>query len=138
MCMRKRYAVNWPEHRLTLQIDGQNLTEIINQQHVNKKYLPDVTLPDNVVAMPKVEDAAKDATLLIFVLPHQFILNICKALKGNLAPNAQAISMIKGVEVSNKNISIYADVIQEALGIPCAALSGANIANEGTCSVCLT
>lgn len=39
--------------------------------------------------------------------------------------------MIKGVEVSQGNISIYADVIQEALGISCAALSGANIANEG-------
>lgn len=38
--------------------------------------------------------------------------------------------MIKGVEVADKNISIFPDVIEKALGIPCAALSGANIANE--------
>lgn len=55
----------------TAQIDGQNLTEIINKEHQNQKYLPDVSLPDNVVATPNVEEAAKNATLLIFVLPHQ-------------------------------------------------------------------
>ncbi|KAI3623986.1 glycerol-3-phosphate dehydrogenase (NAD(+)) [Malassezia furfur] len=111
-------------------IDGQNLTEIINKEHQNQKYLPDVSLPDNVVATPNVEEAAKNATLLIFVLPHQFILNICKALKGHLSPDAQAISMIKGVDVHEGKIGIIADVIQNALDIPCAALSGANIANE--------
>lgn len=61
----------------------------------------------------------------------QYIINVCKALKGHLAPNAQAISMIKGVEVKQDSIDIYADVIERQLGIPCAALSGANIANEG-------
>lgn len=39
--------------------------------------------------------------------------------------------MIKGVEVKNGNIRIFADVIEEILGCKCAALSGANIANEG-------
>ena len=38
--------------------------------------------------------------------------------------------MIKGVDVHEGKIGIIADVIQNALDIPCAALSGANIANE--------
>lgn len=54
-----------------MQVDGQNLTEIINKEHTNQKYLPNVALPENVVATPSVEEAAKDATLLVFVLPHQ-------------------------------------------------------------------
>ena len=60
----------------------------------------------------------------------QFIVNVCKSLKGSIGPNAQAISMIKGVEVTRDQIRIYPDVIQGTLGIPCYALSGANIANE--------
>ncbi|WFD20880.1 glycerol-3-phosphate dehydrogenase (NAD(+)) [Malassezia caprae] len=111
-------------------INGKKLTDIINKDHVNTKYLPHARLPDNVVAVPKAEDAARGATLLVFVLPHQFILNVCKSLKNSISPQAHAISMIKGVEVADHNISIYADVIEKALGIPCAALSGANIANE--------
>lgn len=111
-------------------VDGRKLTSIINEDHVNTKYLPHAKLPENVVATPSPEEAARDATLLVFVLPHQFILNVCKSLKHALAPDAHAISMIKGVEVADKNISIFPDVIEKALGIPCAALSGANIANE--------
>lgn len=65
MCTKKRYA------KCLTQIDGKKLTEIINHDHVNSKYLPNIKLPDNVVAMPKVEDVAKNATLLVFVLPHQ-------------------------------------------------------------------
>ncbi|KOS14288.1 glycerol-3-phosphate dehydrogenase (nad+) [Malassezia pachydermatis] len=111
-------------------VDGRKLTDIINTEHVNTKYLPHARLPENVVAVPSAEEAACDATLLVFVLPHQFILNVCKSLRNAIAPDAHAISMIKGVEVAEHEISIYADVIQDALGIPCAALSGANIANE--------
>ena len=33
-------------------IEGRKLTEIINQDHENVKYLPGVKLPENVVAVP--------------------------------------------------------------------------------------
>nr|XP_054749764.1 glycerol-3-phosphate dehydrogenase [NAD(+)], cytoplasmic-like [Lytechinus pictus] len=64
-------------------VNGKKLTEIINTTHVNEKYLPGHTLPDNVVAIPEVAEAAKGARLLIFVLPHQFVpkylsLNPCE------------------------------------------------------------
>ena len=77
------------------EVDGGKLTEIINSKHENVKYLPGVKLPDNVVANPDVVSSVKDATLLVFVLPHQFIGRLASALKGNLAPGARAISLIK-------------------------------------------
>jgi len=58
------------------QFNGKKLTEIINEDHVNKKYLPHARLPENVVAMPRAEDAARGATLLVFVLPHQVSLSM--------------------------------------------------------------
>lgn len=53
------------------QIDGRNLTEIINEKHENVKYLPGIELPDNIVAVADAVEAASGADLLIFVLPHQ-------------------------------------------------------------------
>lgn len=53
------------------EVEGRKLTEIINTDHVNVKYLPDVKLPENVVAVPDLAEAVKDATILVFVLPHQ-------------------------------------------------------------------
>ena len=61
----------------------------------------------------------------------QFIPNVCNSLRGKVSPTARAVSMIKGVEVKDGQIRIFADVIEELLGCKCSALSGANIANEG-------
>ena len=47
------------------------MTEVINSTHINKKYLPGIELPDNVVAVPDLVEAVKDATALVFVMPHQ-------------------------------------------------------------------
>ncbi|KDN50866.1 NAD-dependent glycerol-3-phosphate dehydrogenase [Tilletiaria anomala UBC 951] len=111
-------------------IDGRNLTEIINEEHENVKYLPGIKLPENVVANASASETAKGADLLVFVLPHQFIQGVCTELKGKVPSNVRAISMIKGVEVKDGDIRIFADVIEHILGCKCSALSGANIANE--------
>lgn len=53
------------------------LTEVINADHENVKYLPGVKLPPNVVAEGDLARAVRDATVLIFVLPHQvYILGV--------------------------------------------------------------
>ncbi|PSR84116.1 NAD-dependent glycerol-3-phosphate dehydrogenase N-terminus-domain-containing protein [Coniella lustricola] len=108
----------------------QKLTAVINKYHENVKYLPGIRLPANVVANPDLIDAAKNSTILVFNLPHQFIDNICKQLRGHIVPYARAISCIKGVHVSDDGVSLFSEWIGDGLGIYCGALSGANIANE--------
>lgn len=108
----------------------QKLSEVINKYHENVKYLPGIRLPDNLVANPSLADAAKDASILVFNLPHQFIHNACKELNGKIVPFARGISCIKGVNVTDDGISLFSEWIGEGLGIYCGALSGANIASE--------
>lgn len=108
----------------------QNITHIINSIHENIKYLPGVDLPHNIVANPSLEDSVKDASILIFNLPHQFIEKTCNTLQGKIVPFARGISCIKGVEVSDKGIELFSEWIGSKLGIYCGALSGANIATE--------
>lgn len=45
--------------------------------------------------MPDVVEAAHDADVLIFVIPHQFIRRICQPLIGKLKPTTVGISLIK-------------------------------------------
>lgn len=108
----------------------QKLTHIINQVHENVKYLPGIALPTNVVANPSLQDAVRDSTILIFNLPHQFIVGLCKQMEGHIRPYARGISCIKGVNVQTSTISLFSETIGHELGIYCGALSGANIANE--------
>uniref|UniRef100_A0A2K6RZ64 Glycerol-3-phosphate dehydrogenase [NAD(+)] n=1 Tax=Saimiri boliviensis boliviensis TaxID=39432 RepID=A0A2K6RZ64_SAIBB len=111
-------------------IGGKKLTEIINTQHENVKYLPGHKLPSNVVAVPDVVQAAADADILIFVVPHQFIGKICDQLKGHLKANATGISLIKGVDEGPNGLKLISEVIGERLGISMSVLMGANIASE--------
>jgi len=54
----------------------RKLSEMINERHENVKYLPGEILPDNVVAVPDIAEAAKEADILIFCMPHQFIAKV--------------------------------------------------------------
>ena len=108
----------------------QKLTELINGLHENVKYLPDIKLPRNIVANPDIADAVKDASILVFNLPHQFIAKACDQIKGKIIPFARGISCVKGVEVSESGCELFSESIGNKLGIYCGALSGANIATE--------
>lgn len=111
-------------------VDGRNLTEIINEDHENVRYLPGVKLPKNLRANPNIVEVAKDADLLVFNLPHQFLPKICKQLKGHVKNGARAISCLKGLEVTPSGCKLLSSVISEELGIACGALLGANLAPE--------
>ncbi|KAL6061784.1 glycerol-3-phosphate dehydrogenase, partial [Balamuthia mandrillaris] len=111
-------------------IEGQKLTDIINTKHENVKYLPGIGLPENVIAVPDSVEAAKGANLLIFVLPHQFVEGLCKKLKGHIAPDCKAISLIKGMLVENGSPKLISQLIHDALEVNTAVLMGANIATE--------
>ncbi|KAL2776415.1 glycerol-3-phosphate dehydrogenase [NAD(+)], cytoplasmic isoform 2 [Daubentonia madagascariensis] len=88
-------------------VGGRKLTEIINTQHENVKYLPGHKLPPNV-----------------------FIGKICDQLKGHLKANAIGMSLIKGVDEGPNGLKLISEVIGERLGIPMSVLMGANIASE--------
>eukprot|EP00092_Neocalanus_flemingeri_P084059 GFUD01105569.1.p1 GENE.GFUD01105569.1~~GFUD01105569.1.p1 ORF type:complete len:378 (+),score=104.32 GFUD01105569.1:84-1217(+) len=113
------------------EVDGRKLTEIINTDHENVKYLPGRTLPKNIIAIPDIAEAAADADFLIFVLPHQFIKRACAPLIGKLKPGATGLSLVKGFAIlPGGGIKLISDLISEEMGIPVSVLMGANLANE--------
>jgi glycerol-3-phosphate dehydrogenase (NAD+) len=83
------------------------------------------------VAVPDVVEAAKDADILIFVIPHQFIKGLGAQMVGKIKPTAIGLSLIKGFDVAEGGgIELISHIITKHLKIPCAVLMGANLANE--------
>jgi len=113
------------------EVDGRKLTEIINTEHENVRYLPGRPLPHNIVAFPDISDAALEADILIFVLPHQFIKRACGPLNGKLKPGATGLSLIKGFQILPEGgVELISQLIRDTMNIPCGVLMGANLANE--------
>jgi glycerol-3-phosphate dehydrogenase len=53
------------------QVNGEALTKVINRTHLNARYLPDIKLPSNLVAVGSLKKVVEGATLIVFVVPHQ-------------------------------------------------------------------
>uniref|UniRef100_A0A183T2V0 Glycerol-3-phosphate dehydrogenase [NAD(+)] n=1 Tax=Schistocephalus solidus TaxID=70667 RepID=A0A183T2V0_SCHSO len=112
-------------------VNGKKLTEIINTSHENIKYLPGIKLPFNLIADPDLANCTKDADVLLFVLPHQFLAKACDIIKPVLKSGAYGCSLIKGLdEKPGVGVRLLTDLIRERLQIPCAVLMGANLAGE--------
>lgn len=114
-------------------VDGEKLTDIINTRHENVKYLSGIQLPHNLVAEPDVIEAVKDANILIFVLPHQFLPSLLDSIQGSILPDAVGVTLIKGffkIDPDNATLKTSSQVIFEKLDIPCAVLNGANVAMD--------
>ena len=112
-------------------VDGCPLTEIINTVHENKKYMPGYKIPENIIALPDLVDVSRDADILVFVVPSQYVKSICLEIKDHIKPQASAISLVKGLDHTGKGLNLASNVIQETLGIAnVCVLMGANIALE--------
>ncbi|KAJ1515561.1 Glycerol-3-phosphate dehydrogenase [Coelomomyces lativittatus] len=111
-------------------IDTQKLTDIINTQHENVKYLPGIKIPENVKAISDLLETCKEASILVFVVPHQFVKGICNELLGNLRKDTKAISLIKGMDTCSMGMTLISDTIRSILNLDVSVLMGANIASE--------
>uniref|UniRef100_A0A4W6C6J7 Glycerol-3-phosphate dehydrogenase [NAD(+)] n=1 Tax=Lates calcarifer TaxID=8187 RepID=A0A4W6C6J7_LATCA len=111
-------------------VNGRKLTDIINTDHENVKYLPGHKLPPNVLAVPDLVESVKGADILIFVVPHQFIVRVCDTIKDHIKKDAVGMSLIKGVDAGPEGLKLISEVIRGKLGITMTVLMGANIANE--------
>ncbi|XP_053497665.1 glycerol-3-phosphate dehydrogenase 1c isoform X1 [Ictalurus furcatus] len=111
-------------------INGRKLTDIINKEHENVKYLPGHKLPKNVIAVPDITEAIDGADILVFVVPHQFIGKLCDQMKPHVKPGAIGISLIKGIDEGPSGLTLISDIIRGKLGLDMSVLMGANIANE--------
>jgi glycerol-3-phosphate dehydrogenase (NAD+) len=123
-----------------VQFEGQsmNLTEVINTANENIKYLPGIKLPENLIAHPDLAKAVEGATILVFVLPHQFLDKILPTIAQALSlrkgetTRIRAISLIKGVDCGPNGIKLISDKIRCGLSnaVPVNVLMGANVATE--------
>eukprot|EP00535_Pseudo-nitzschia_heimii_P008675 CAMPEP_0197180260 /NCGR_PEP_ID=MMETSP1423-20130617/4924_1 /TAXON_ID=476441 /ORGANISM="Pseudo-nitzschia heimii, Strain UNC1101" /LENGTH=417 /DNA_ID=CAMNT_0042630305 /DNA_START=268 /DNA_END=1521 /DNA_ORIENTATION=+ len=120
--------------KVDTQDEPRKLTEIINEDHENVKYLPGIKLPENIRAVADLGKACKDATLLIFVLPHQFLPKLLPTIRASSHPSCRGVSLIKGIDFDEKTGQpvLISKGISDAMGqdFPCGVLMGANVASE--------
>jgi len=126
-----------PEGKTWVDEGYRPLTEVINEKHENVIYLPGITLPTSIVATPDIKDCVTDATMMVFVIPHNFLAPIVPKMEGAFAKGAVGISLIKGIEFKDSKPILISDLLAAEMkkgpgepDVNMSVLMGANVANE--------
>lgn len=109
---------------------AQEQCEHINDSHENSRYLPGVTLPENLSASTDIESVLADAQYVIHALPVQASRAFLASIKDILPVTTPVICVSKGIEKSTGYL--MSEVFPSALGRkhPCVFLSGPSFAQE--------
>lgn len=120
LCQAGRDVVLWARE--------PEVAAAIDAEHVNRLYLPDVTLNPALQASSDPAEAGA-AELVLLVAPAQHLRSVCGQFASVLKPGTPAVICAKGIELDSH--ALMSEVAAEALGNrPIAVLSGPTFAIE--------
>ncbi len=116
-------------HRVTLWSYLQAESEALTRDRENKQFLPGIMLPDSISYTTSLEEAAKDAEVIVMVTPSRAVLATARALAPFVKEDTIVVSASKGLEQeSQKRLSeVIAEAIPQA---KVAVMSGPSHAEE--------
>ena len=100
----------------------------INETHINRRYLPDFQLEQDLRAVSDLETAVRDRDIILVAIPSHSFRSVLLQIKPFISAQA-VVSLTKGIEA--KTFSFMSDIIREELPeVPYGVLSGPNLAKE--------
>ncbi len=116
-------------HKVTVWLRDENQCETLRTERVNKKYLPKVQIPENIIFTSDINQAAKDSEILLVVTPTQMIRGILKQIKNEYKTDKIIINASKGIEIGTMDL-VSDIVMEETINCTFAVLSGPSHAEE--------
>lgn len=82
----------WIFHEI---INGEKLSDIINNKHENVKYLPGKQLSNIIDAVTDIEEACENCTTLILCISPKYILRILPTIYRHISPRCKVVNVCK-------------------------------------------
>ena len=101
------------QHEVSLWAREPEVAKEINRTRRNPFYLSAFDLPDNVRATTVVEDAVRDATFVVLVVPSHAMRELTERLRPHLRSEMVLVSAAKGVE--NNSLMRMEEVVRAVL-----------------------
>lgn len=101
-------------HPTTIWDRNPDRCDIINQTHVNPRYLTSIGLPESLRAVPTLEEACADTDLLVPAVPSHALREVMVQAAPFIRPGTVVSCATKGVE--NGTLATMQEVLRETLG----------------------
>lgn len=86
---------------------------LIKTQRENKKYLPDVILPESIHVTDQAEEALKDAQVIIVSVASQAVRTVLERVKESISKDSIIVNTSKGIE--KETLLTISQVVKEIL-----------------------
>jgi len=110
----------------------KDVAETIRQHRENRKYLPGVTLPDEICVEVDLQKAVSGVDIVMLAVPSHVVRRLARAVAPFLTSNQTVVDVAKGIE--DKTFYMMSEVIHSELSAAVrqnvVALSGPSIARE--------
>jgi glycerol-3-phosphate dehydrogenase (NAD(P)+) len=121
-------------HSIRLWAYEPEVRQAIAARHVNEQFLPGQLIPESVSATADLQEAMRDAQIVVSVMPSQHCRALFQQARPFLSPEALIVSATKGIEETTllRMTEVISEVIGTGDGLPprVGALSGPSFAVE--------
>ena len=113
---------------VTLWAFEKDLVDEINQTRINKIYLPDITVPDNLKVTNSMEQALNKTRYIVNAVPTQYTRPVFREAAAFLNNETIIVSVSKGIEKGT--LLTVSSILKEMTKRPVTVLSGPSFAKE--------
>jgi glycerol-3-phosphate dehydrogenase (NAD(P)+) len=108
------------------------LAETICSRHENDVYLPGITLPDGLRATSVMDEACRDADVVVLAVPSHGFRDVLELARDCVADDVPVVSLAKGVEqgTNARMTQVVTDVLSDHDPARIGVLTGPNLARE--------
>lgn len=119
-------------HEVRLWSHNENQVKEINEYHTNKKYLPEIILPESIVAYASLQDALAGVDTIILAVPTKAIREVLGKICDVITQPVTIAHVSKGIEPNTllRISEVIAEVIPKELLKDIVVLSGPSHAEE--------
>lgn len=120
-------------HSVTLWSHSQKVADTIRQSRANLIYLPGLPVPVSIQITTEIDEAVRDAEIVLLVVPSEHLRNVCAAMAPHLHRGQWLVNATKGIEDGTylrMSQVILAVLAARGLELSCGVLSGPSFAQE--------
>ncbi len=116
-------------HQVTVWLRDEAQCKLLSIERVNRKYLPNVKIPENIVFTSDINEAAKNSEILLIATPTQHIRRLLRQINNEYKTGKIIVNASKGIEIGT--MSLGSDIVrEETKDCIFAVLSGPSHAEE--------
>ena len=117
------------KHEVDIWVRDEKQLKHMKEYKENKKYLPDVVLPEELIATGDIEKAVYNKDLLVFSIPTHGVREVLNNCKNYIKKGQVIVNVAKGIE--NNTLLRISEIVDEILpNNPYGVLSGPSHAEE--------